>query len=375
MIEQLKNNVFVKTLLNLLPVKNTILFESVPNLSDNTKAVFDEMIKRNINKKYKLIWVLNKEQDNLPQMDNVSYILASDKRLLFYKLTSKCLICCNNFLLTQRKGQTSFYLTHGTPIKSLHEYYTIPEKIDYCLSAGDDVIPLYSYEFNYDENRIVSLGFPRNDELTNKPRDLHPLFPNHSFDKILVWYPTYRQHKNGTTTTSKALPIINDAEKANLLNDAAKKNNTLIVLKPHFAQDISYITELNLSNILFINDSFFVENQISSYEFVGNCDALITDYSSIYYDYMLCEKPIALVWEDYEEYKRTPGFAVDIEKYMSGGEKIYQLDEMEAFLKRVAQNKDILKGERSRICSLVNYSTDGKNAARVVDFIVEKAHL
>lgn len=375
MITKIKNSNFIKSLLNLLPLKNTILFESVPNLSDNTKAVFDEMIKRNLNKQFRLIWVLNKEEQQLPKIENVEYILGNDKRLLFYKLTSKCLICCNNFLVTQRKGQTSFYLTHGTPLKSLHEYYTIPNKIDYCISASKDVIPVYEHEFNFDKNKIVPLGFPRNDELTNKKRDLHPLFPNNNFDKIIVWYPTYRQHKNGTSVTSKALPIINDAQKADLLNEAAKKNNVLIVLKPHFAQDISYITELNLSNILFINDTFFTEKQISSYEFVGNCDALITDYSSIYFDYTLCDKPIALVWEDYEEYKRSPGFAIDIEKYLDGGEKVYCLDELESFVGRIAKNEDVLKEQRSLICSMTNHSTDGKNAARVVDFIIENANL
>ena len=146
-------------------------------------------------------------------------------------------------------------------------------------------------------------------------------------------------------------------------------------MKPHFAQDISYITNLNLSNILFINDAFFTKNQISSYEFVGNCDALITDYSSIYYDFMLCDKPIALVWEDIEEYKQNPGFAIGVEKYLDGGEQVYSLDELNLFVKHVAEGKDVLKEQRNAICAMTNHSTDGKNSARVVDFIIEKAKL
>lgn len=365
----------IRKILNHLPLRNIILFESVPNLSDNTKAVFDEMLKRNMNQKYKLIWVLNKEEKNLPRIHNVEYILNTDKRLALYRRISKCLICCNDFLVTMRKGQTSFYLTHGTPMKSLHAYYTIPSEMDYCISASEDIIPIYAYEFNYTEEKIVPLGFPRNDALTNIKRDLHPLFPNQNFDKIIVWYPTYRQHKNGTSLTSNALPIINDADKAAALNTYAKEHNILIVLKPHFAQDISYITNLNLSNILFINDSFFSDNKISSYEFVGNCDALITDYSSIYFDYMLCDKPIALVWEDIEEYKQSPGFAIDIEKYLGGGEQIYTLNELNTFLKHIAEDEDVMKMQRNQICAMTNYATDGQNSARVVDFIIEKAKL
>lgn len=362
-------------ILSFLPPRNIIMFESIPNLSDNTKAVFDEMIRRKLNDKYQLIWQLNKEEANLPKIKNVKYILTNDKYIDSYRIASKCFICCNDFLPSYRKGQTSFYLTHGTPMKSLHEYYTIPAEIDYCISASEDVIPVYAHEFNYDENKIVPLGFPRNDALTNTKRDLHALFPEHAFDKIIVWYPTYRQHKNGTSFTGNALPIINNAKSAAALNEVAKKNNVLIVLKPHFAQDISYITDLNLSNILFINDAFFIENEIDSYEFVGNCDALITDYSSIYFDYMLCDKPIALVWEDYEEYKKAPGFAINAEKYLDGGEKVYELEELNDFVERVARGEDVLKEQRNRICAMTNYAMDGKNAARVVDFIIEKAKL
>ena len=39
-------------------LKNVIVFESKPDISDNTKAVFDEMLRRKLNKRYKLVWLL-----------------------------------------------------------------------------------------------------------------------------------------------------------------------------------------------------------------------------------------------------------------------------------------------------------------------------
>ena len=104
-------------------------------------------------------------------------------------------------------------------------------------------------------------------------------------------------------------------------------------------------------------------------------DALITDYSSIYYDFLLCDKPVAAIWEDIEEYRINPGFAVDVDYYMKGAEKIYNLDDFETFVTHVAEDLDVLRSERAEINTLVNHSTDGKNAQRVVDFIVEKAGL
>lgn len=373
----LKENFLVRFIIDHLPRKNIIILESLPDLSDNTKAVFDEMIRRGMNKKYKFIWRVKNPDKNLPKIDNVVYLPETSMlRMRLYKIFSKCLICCNEALRSIRKGQVCFYLSHGTPIKSVRNYYKLPKGIDHCLAAGEGVVTLCSYEFSFSSENFFALGFPRNDALTNSKCDLKPLFPDVDFDKILVWYPTYRQHKCGLSTASaNALPIINDGEKAKKLNEFAKENRLLLVLKPHFVQDLSYIRNLHLSNIVFIDDSFFVKNNISSYEFVGNCDALVTDYSSIYYDYTLCDKPIALIWEDYEDYKRFPGFAPGAEELMGGGEKVYNLEEFVQFLKRVVEGKDVLREKRNEICKKVNCSTDGKNSERVVDFIIEKAGL
>ena len=149
----------------------------------------------------------------------------------------------------------------------------------------------------------------------------------------------------------------------------------LLVLKPHYGQDISRIKEVNLSNIRFIDEEFFEKNGISSYEFVASCDAMITDYSSIYFDYTLCDRPIAAVWEDLEEYKQKPGLIDNYEFYMSGAEKLYNIDDLIGFVQRIGDDIDLLVSERRKIRDISNYSTDGKNASRVVDFIVDKAKL
>ncbi len=369
----------LKRLLSAIPTKKLIVFESSPDLSDNTKAVFDEMIRRNLNDTYRMVWLVSKKHDGLPKLKNVSYCDQGFNSRSFawwyYRLFAKANICCNGFLPTFRKGQTSFYLTHGTAIKSVRNYYTVLPGIDYMLIDGEGTRDMMAYELNYDVNKIYALGFPRNDILVKSSRDVHALFPGHEQDKIAVWYPTFRQHKNGLTATAKALPFLHDEEQAAKLNELAKAAGVLLVLKPHFAQDISKIKACNFSNILFINDSFFAEHDISSYEFIAGCDAMISDYSSVYFDYLLCDKPIGLVWEDYEEYKRTVSFAIDMDRYMKAGEKIYTIDDFAVFLQNLSSGTDPLKAERAEVCAWANYSRDGESAKRVVDFIVDKAKL
>ena len=55
-----------RILLGVLPKKKWIVFESVPDLSDNTKAVFDEMVRRKLNQKYLFIWVVSDKKKDFP---------------------------------------------------------------------------------------------------------------------------------------------------------------------------------------------------------------------------------------------------------------------------------------------------------------------
>ena len=362
----------IERLVAILPTRKIILLESVPDLSDNTKAVYDELIRRGINKKYKIVWVVSPNFKATKKVKNVKYVSYNSRLVIYYNWVAKCIICCNRFIRTKRQGQFSMYLSHSTTVKSIRNYYNVPKTIDACLVAGEGVKELMAYELNYDINKIAVLGFPRNDVLTK-----NTVFPKGLFDreykKVIVWYPTYRQHKTCDLSDSQTtIPILIDDKKAISLNEYATKNDVLIVLKPHFAQDVSYIKDLGLSNIRFIDDSFFVKNDISSYEFVSGCDALITDYSSIYFDYTLCDKPIAVVWEDLEEYMKRPGLIDNYEYYLQGAEKVYTLEDLIEFINRVASGEDLLKEERRYIRDLCNYSYDGENSKRVVDFILDK---
>ncbi len=374
----------LKKLYTLKPLKNTIVFESVPDLSDNTKAVFDEFLRRGYNKKYKMIWMVDKKDKRYPKIKNVSYVINSNNgKSFFLKLkrlkinyTAKCFISCNRCLTPSRDDQTAFYLSHGTPIKSVRNFYSVPESINYACVASKNVVKMYAYEKHIDENKMVGLGYPRNDDLTNIKIDVKNIL-NTTCDKVIVWYPTYRQNKNlnGMRLDVEPLPLLSSESTAKEINDYAKQRNVLIVAKPHFAQDVTLIQELNLTNLKLIGDEFFIKNKISSYAFVGNCDALLTDYSSIYYDFTLCNKPIGVIWSDIESYRENPGFAVDLDYYLKGAEKIYTIEEFKGFITRVSDGVDLLKKERNEIKCFVNHSTDGKNAKRIVDFIIEKSKL
>ena len=370
-------------------IKPCIVFESKPEFPDNTMAVYQEMLRRGLDRRYRLVWYVNWDKCAGMHNGRLEYwdphnrkTIAGKIRNYSYFFKTRCIICCNDFLkargdgcLFQGKDKLSFYLSHGTPMKSVKEYYTCEDGVDYILSPAPALNTLMASEFSFSEDQVFAAGFPRNDAFSGEKIDLRAKLKR-DFKKVMIWYPTYRQHKNGKVSTSTvALPIIHDVMKAKQLNETARDNNVLILLKPHPAQDVSLIRDLGLSNVLMIDESFFEEHDITSYQLLASSDALITDYSSVYFDYTLCDKPIAVIWEDIEEYSKFPGFAIDLTFYLKGAEKVYNLEELQSFVRDVAEGRDKLQAERREIRDLCNYSTDGRNSKRVVDFIVKTAKL
>lgn len=368
-------------MLSLFQKEPVIIFESLPDFADNTDAVFRELVKRGFADRYTLVWSCAKDQSVDAGVEGVRYIYPQRKslkerlRVAYYMSCAKCMICCNRFLVPWKKDQVSFYLSHGTPMKSVRGYYTVPPEIHYCLASAEGVADVVAYQFKVDREKVFSLGFPRNDILVNSREPVKDMLET-TCKKVAVWYPTFRQHSNGLKAGSgKALPVIHDPQAAVELNEFAKQMDVLLVLKPHFAQDMSQIMELGLSNIRFIGDDFFQKHNTTSYGFVAGCDALITDYSSIYYDYLVCDKPVGLVWEDLEEYRQNPGFAVDIDAHGKGGVKIYNLEDFKNFLQELATDTDSCREERQALRDTLHYAADGANTQRVTDFIIEKAKL
>ena len=112
-------------------------------------------------------------------------------------------------------------------------------------------------ELCFDINKIFSFGLPRNDAFSKDKRDLRTILGK-NFTKVIVWLPTFRQHKSGKKTGSAhALPVIHSIDSAKQINEWAKENNVLIVVKPHFAQDLRYLEKENLDNIIFIDENVF----------------------------------------------------------------------------------------------------------------------
>jgi len=370
MIKRIILKVF-RTVVSLFP-KKYILMESVPDYADNTLAVYNYMIEKKLCKDLELVWRAYKKTKKDARSVLLDKTFVSGLRYNYFLARSKILVFCNNTISKTDKKQISIFLCHGSKSKMTRGSYEAPKDLDYILVQADMFKEATKYGYNLSEKtQMITLGYPRNDDLLIEHNiDRNKVF-NKEFKKLIIWYPTFRQPKNGQKNVSSlTLPVIHDEEAAKVINEKAKELGILIALKPHFAQNTDFIKNNNLSNIVIFDDDFLVNNNIRSYQLLSLSDSLLTDYSSVYYDYLLCDKPIGLIWEDYDEYKKGQGFALDPDVVYSGGEKIFNVEDFCAYLERIAKGEDILKEERTKIKNLSNVYQDANSSKRVAEFIV-----
>lgn len=364
-----------------------ILLESVPDLSCQTYPVFQEMLRHELNKEYKLIWlVTDKNEYKDVHIKNVRFMNfiprnAFEKMQRLYTLcTSRVMLYANRYIGKIFDKQLLVYLKHGTCIKSRlkHRYPNEKNESDYCITLSDFFTPIDVLELGgITKEKFIVTGYPRNDYLFDEKDYVSILFPEAYYNKVILWMPTFRKTDSSIRVDSRfeyplEIPCVYTKKDCIELNEVLKKENILLVLKPHPAQKLSVIKELNLSNFVTIYNDDLRKKNIQLYQFIGSTDALITDYSSIYYDYLLTGKPIGLTVDDYEEYSKTTGFVFEnIFDYIIG-EHILSSDDFIQFIENVSTGKDELKGKRKEMNDQFNIHQDNRSSQRVYSFIVEQ---
>ena len=141
---------------------------------------------------------------------------------------------------------------------------------------------------------------------------------------------------------------------------------------PHPSQNLDKLINFNLSNIRFLHNDEMLEKGIQTNEFLKCCDAMITDYSGIYYDYLCLNRPIAITLDDFEEYKKQHGFVFDNPLDVLKGYYVFNLGDLMKFINEVSNNIDSHSNERAIVNSFVNDFSDGLSSQRVVNFLIEK---
>lgn len=149
-----------------------------------------------------------------------------------------------------------------------------------------------------------------------------------------------------------------------------RKNNIILLLKLHPAEEHVVINNLkNSENIKIITNYMLYEKQIDLYEILNGCDILITDYSSIYFDYLLLDRPIIFVPVDLSEYKENRGFLLEPYDDWTPGPKCLSQVELENEIISCLSDATYYQDKRKDILNKVHEYKDGFSTKRTWEFI------
>ena len=207
------------------------------------------------------------------------------------------------------------YIGHGTPIKTFiytNPNFTFKEKLlsklevstySYIVASSETEKMTLTKCFNKSVDEVIITGAPRNDLLFKVQRNIKK---EYGFDKIVLYAPTFRD--NGSF---EYFPF-NDFEPKKLGN-FLHQNNIGLFLRSHVNSKESQKIK-NIQNVIFFGQDSEPEIQ----NVLGCFDALITDYSSIFIDYLLLNRPIFYIPYDIEVYKINRGLLYNYSEVQAG---------------------------------------------------------
>ncbi len=351
------------------------------------KAIYEYMLSDDKYKDFKFIWAFedvepHKYLENNRNTKVVKYggkeyqkNLASAKYWIFnYRVQDQ---------IYPKKDQVYVQCWHGTPLKKLgydlkntnnamntdseiyEKYKTDAKKFKYILSpskfATEKFISAWNLEKTNMTHKVIEEGYPRNDFLYNfKQEDVEKIKNDLGLPKdkkIILYAPTWRddQHESGVGYTYKTEVDFD------LLRDRLK-DEYVILFRAHYLVANSFDFEkykgfiYNVSEVDNINDLYIIS------------DILITDYSSVFFDYASLKRPMIFYMYDFDKYKdELRGFYIDIDELP--GEITKTENDLINAINKV---KDFKYDEKyKKFNEKYNYLDDGNAAKRVTEKIIE----
>ena len=246
-------------------------------------------------------------------------------------------------------------LWHGVPLKKIalldpnlkkaaRIYFKkiFSENYTCILTTSHELIPLMARSFAVSEDKIKVWGQPRNDGLfqKNECREiLGQLFPDlPEYTKTVLYAPTFRDYGQ-----VQLFPFKDFDQKQ--LEAFLDEKNMLLFIRTHVAEQGSAAPYLG-KRIRFLGN----EQAEDVTGILNIFDCLITDYSSIYIDYLLTDKPMIFLPYDRQQYLDGRGMNFDYDDVTPGPKP----ETFNDFLDALSPKEDFWKSERTRVNRLFN---------------------
>lgn len=353
------------------------VFQSEGDFWDNARALYEYMVSKGLNKEFRLVWFVKEpEMYKRHYRENVQFVASNPVTAKGIFLKQKIMCTARYFFFTHggyehsRKGQTVVNLWHGGVVmKAFNGEPILYKTFDYQCSTSYNAAERMGLCTGMTKEQAIINGDCRQDYLFSDCEEKIKKFLGKGYDKYILGMPTFKKTKNWTDAAidSWILPVVKSKEQFDDLNSFCKTENVLLVLKVHHLEDTSLIDAASLTNIRIVKDEELQQNDIQIYELIGKTDALLTDFSSVAYDYMLLDKPIGYMITEMQNYSR--GFIIENIQDEMAGEKLSTLQDLKDFIIGIKEGYDNYKNERKILVDrFFAYPKDG-NCERLLKIL------
>ena len=350
------------------------LFFTENNFADNSRY-FLEYLLSNTNHDYKVYALVKNEQlfklihEIYP---DITYYSKSVRGLKLFLKTKNIVISHGSdssyffpyFL--DIKSKNVINLWHGIPLKRLSlQVKGIREsksrnrfqKFSSICAASPFEQFLLASCFDMHMDDVWLTGTPRNDYLIKPNKSL---LSTHGYldKKIILYAPTWREYGD----RSSFFPF--EDKNIHELNTFLEHNDSYLLLRGH-REEMERISsnygEEHFSRILPAHQEIFPDAQ----QLLAHVDVLVTDYSSIYLDFLLVDKPIVFIPYDLNEYQSYRGFLFDYNSN-TPGDKVFTQSEFIASLTISLNTPSVMSDERKRVRDLFHTHQNGDSSSRIL---------
>ena len=365
--------------------KKMIIFQSNNgvNYTGNPRYIYEEMVRQGLDKEYECIWFLFNTTMEIP--GRCKKIRNNYFPYFWYLMRAGIWVFDSRQLEYYRKKKNVTYIQtwHGTPLKKLaldmehmdmggetdikiyhDQFRSTCADWDYLVSQNQFSTEIFKSCFAFNDRPILQIGYPRNDILFNenteeKIIEYKKMLGLPLDKKIILYAPTWRDNEYSIRGKYKFASKLDFDKAQKELSD-----KYIFIVKYHYLVS----DKIDWSPYKGFVYTFDETKDIAWLYLVS--DMMITDYSSVMFDYSLLKRPILFFAYDLEDYKENlRGFYFDFVEEAPGPIS-RDTDQLITDIKEYDPSK--WKDKYQAYSNKYNHVDDGHACEHVIDIILEK---
>ena len=382
----MKENLF-RTLNKAIPKRDIILFYSQYDYYDNPYYLYKKMRDLGICDEFECVWLVeSKEGYERATQDGALAVLLKNKfQALKYILSAKYFVTSTTGgAWWKAKNQIGIFLDHGIPsIKTVGSY--LDPKItreqwkyfDYAISTSHFTRVLQSSIYQINPNKVIITGLPRNDivfesSMKEATGILEAALNTEieEYEYRIFYLPTFRLFEP-EYMKRQFLKMMKNPEFVRFL----KKYDALIVMKPHRKEENVFRELLkthNIDRIKILSNYYLRKRNLTIYELFKSIDIMVSDYSSVWIEYLLLNRPIVYHIPDIKRYRKKRGFVIEPYELWTPGDKSYKISDLITYLEEAINSPEKWRREREFLQKMMFKYYDAKARERIINYFWKK---